>query len=44
MRPGAPLLQAIFSEFSGNYDEGDSFSGDVKYHLGMTFDRPTTSG
>ena len=41
----APTVrQAIFYEFSGKYDEGDSFSGDVKYHLGMSIDRPTQSG
>ncbi|QPG76429.1 2-oxoglutarate dehydrogenase E1 component [Brettanomyces nanus] len=35
--------EAIFSEFSGStaQDEG---SGDVKYHLGMNYCRPTTSG
>lgn len=33
----------IFSEFSGSavFDEG---SGDVKYHLGMNYVRPTTNG
>lgn len=35
--------ESIFSEFSGSkeFDEG---SGDVKYHLGMNYQRPTTSG
>jgi 2-oxoglutarate dehydrogenase E1 component len=35
--------ESIFSEFSGsaNFDEG---SGDVKYHLGMNYQRPTPSG
>ncbi|KAG7664748.1 KGD1 [[Candida] subhashii] len=35
--------ESIFSEFSGSkeFDEG---SGDVKYHLGMNYARPTTSG
>lgn len=35
--------ESIFSEFTGSkeFDEG---SGDVKYHLGMNYSRPTTSG
>lgn len=35
--------ESIFSEFTGSkeFDEG---SGDVKYHLGMNYKRPTTSG
>lgn len=35
--------ESIFSEFSGSttFDEG---SGDVKYHLGMNYQRPTPSG
>ncbi|KAG7193893.1 2-oxoglutarate dehydrogenase E1 component [Scheffersomyces spartinae] len=35
--------ESIFSEFAGSLavDEG---SGDVKYHLGMNYARPTTSG
>jgi len=37
-------LVAIFSEFSGKVSEDDSFSGDVKYHLGLSNDRPTRSG
>ncbi|KAF9581928.1 2-oxoglutarate dehydrogenase E1 component [Lunasporangiospora selenospora] len=35
--------ESIFSEFSGNTDN-DGFSGDVKYHLGMNYERPTPSG
>ncbi|KAG0001693.1 2-oxoglutarate dehydrogenase E1 component [Entomortierella chlamydospora] len=35
--------ESIFSEFSGNSAQ-DGFSGDVKYHLGMNYDRPTPSG
>lgn len=36
--------EAIFNEFSGaELQEGDG-SGDVKYHLGMNYTRPTTSG
>jgi len=37
-------LEQIFNEFSGTTDPSDSFSGDVKYHLGMNFARPTRSG
>lgn len=37
-------FERIFNEFSGGQDPTDSFSGDVKYHLGMTFDRPTRFG
>lgn len=35
--------ESIFSEFTGSkeFDEG---SGDVKYHLGMNYKRPTTLG
>lgn len=35
--------ESIFFEFTGSkeFDEG---SGDVKYHLGMNYKRPTTSG
>ena len=36
--------EAIFSEFNGKNKPDDSFSGDVKYHLGMHFVRPTHSG
>ncbi|KAF9586401.1 2-oxoglutarate dehydrogenase E1 component [Lunasporangiospora selenospora] len=35
--------ESIFSEFSGNTVD-DGFSGDVKYHLGMNYERPTPSG
>ncbi|CCH42044.1 2-oxoglutarate dehydrogenase E1 component [Wickerhamomyces ciferrii] len=35
--------ESIFSEFTGSV-EVDEGSGDVKYHLGMNFQRPTTSG
>lgn len=36
--------ESIFSEFSGTSDASDEGSGDVKYHLGMNFERPTPSG
>ncbi|KAF2423081.1 2-oxoglutarate dehydrogenase-like protein E1 component [Tothia fuscella] len=36
--------ESIFSEFAGTADAGDEGSGDVKYHLGMNFERPTPSG
>jgi 2-oxoglutarate dehydrogenase E1 component len=36
--------ESIFSEFSGSADGEDEGSGDVKYHLGMNFERPTPSG
>ncbi|KIV99389.1 oxoglutarate dehydrogenase (succinyl-transferring), E1 component [Verruconis gallopava] len=36
--------ESIFSEFSGTADPADEGSGDVKYHLGMNFERPTPSG
>ncbi|KAG0001910.1 2-oxoglutarate dehydrogenase E1 component [Modicella reniformis] len=35
--------ESIFSEFSGNSAQ-DGFSGDVKYHLGMNYERATPSG
>ncbi|CAM9019843.1 unnamed protein product [Wickerhamomyces anomalus] len=35
--------ESIFSEFTGSV-EVDEGSGDVKYHLGMNYQRPTTSG
>lgn len=36
--------EAIFNEFAGvSLEEGEG-SGDVKYHLGMNYVRPTTSG
>ena len=36
--------ESIFSEFAGTADPNDEGSGDVKYHLGMNFERPTPSG
>lgn len=36
--------ESIFSEFGGSADAADEGSGDVKYHLGMNFERPTPSG
>ncbi|KAK5943968.1 2-oxoglutarate dehydrogenase E1 component [Knufia obscura] len=36
--------ESIFSEFSGTTESTDEGSGDVKYHLGMNFERPTPSG
>jgi 2-oxoglutarate dehydrogenase E1 component len=37
--------QNIFSEFDGkDYDEDVNFDGDVKYHLGLTSERVTSSG
>lgn len=36
--------ESIFSEFSGSVAAEDEGSGDVKYHLGMNFERPTPSG
>lgn len=36
--------EAIFSEFAGSQDPSDEGSGDVKYHLGMNYERPTPSG
>ncbi|OAA58826.1 2-oxoglutarate dehydrogenase E1 component [Cordyceps fumosorosea ARSEF 2679] len=35
--------ESIFSEFAGT-DTAEEGSGDVKYHLGMNFERPTPSG
>jgi hypothetical protein len=40
-------LRQIFSEFAGVGPEDDKEyfgTGDVKYHLGTSYDRPTTSG
>lgn len=41
-------LRQIFSEFAGVTPDSDgkeySGTGDVKYHLGTSYDRPTTSG
>lgn len=36
--------ESIFSEFTGTQEPTDEGSGDVKYHLGMNFERPTPSG
>ncbi|KAF2770553.1 2-oxoglutarate dehydrogenase E1 component [Teratosphaeria nubilosa] len=36
--------ESIFSEFGGTAEASDEGSGDVKYHLGMNFERPTPSG
>jgi 2-oxoglutarate dehydrogenase E1 component len=36
--------ESIFSEFAGTAEPNDEGSGDVKYHLGMNFERPTPSG
>jgi 2-oxoglutarate dehydrogenase E1 component len=36
--------ESIFCEFSGSVEPSDEGSGDVKYHLGMNYDRPTPSG
>lgn len=36
--------ESIFSEFTGSKENEENGSGDVKYHLGMNFQRPTTSG
>lgn len=36
--------ESIFSEFAGTTAAEDEGSGDVKYHLGMNFERPTPSG
>ncbi|KAK9379587.1 thiamine diphosphate-binding protein [Kockiozyma suomiensis] len=36
--------ESIFSEFSGTETPDDEGSGDVKYHLGMNYQRPTPSG
>lgn len=37
-------VESIFSEFSGVGGELIGFSGDVKYHLGMSYVRPTPGG
>lgn len=48
-----PRLLQVFSEFAGRKpvkevspDDPDTYmgSGDVKYHLGTSYDRPTISG
>lgn len=36
--------QEIFSEFDGKDYDKEYFDGDVKYHLGLTSDRKTSSG
>jgi 2-oxoglutarate dehydrogenase E1 component len=36
--------QDIFSEFDGKDYDQEYFDGDVKYHLGLTSDRTTTTG
>src|SRR6266496_6077526 len=36
--------ESIFCEFNGSVEPSDEGSGDVKYHLGMNYDRPTPSG
>jgi len=37
-------IEAILNEFAGNVDADDSGGGDVKYHLGANYVRPTPSG
>ncbi|KAJ3075386.1 2-oxoglutarate dehydrogenase E1 component, partial [Rhizoclosmatium hyalinum] len=36
--------ESIFAEFAGSRDDSVEGSGDVKYHLGMNYARPTPSG
>ncbi|CAG8472073.1 5523_t:CDS:2 [Racocetra fulgida] len=36
--------ESIFCEFGGSVEPSDEGSGDVKYHLGMNYVRPTPSG
>ncbi|KAI8615464.1 thiamine diphosphate-binding protein [Chytriomyces sp. MP71] len=36
--------ESIFAEFAGSRDDTVEGSGDVKYHLGMSYARPTPSG
>ena len=36
--------ESIFCEFTGELAPFEEGSGDVKYHLGMSYDRPTPSG
>lgn len=36
--------ESVFCEFSGVMGDASGFSGDVKYHLGMNYVRPTPSG
>ncbi|EKD03512.1 oxoglutarate dehydrogenase (succinyl-transferring) [Trichosporon asahii var. asahii CBS 8904] len=37
-------IEAILNEFAGNMDGADNGGGDVKYHLGANYVRPTPSG
>jgi len=39
-------FESIFGEFQGKFGTGDDWSGtgDVKYHLGMSYTRPTVAG
>ncbi len=37
-------VESIFSEFSGVIGDSGGHSGDVKYHLGMNYVRPTPNG
>lgn len=37
-------IEAILNEFKGAQDDDDSGGGDVKYHLGANYVRPTPSG
>ncbi|ORY33742.1 Thiamin diphosphate-binding protein [Naematelia encephala] len=37
-------IEAILNEFTGAADKDDSGGGDVKYHLGANYVRPTPSG
>ena len=39
-------MQQIFAEFGGALPSGGEYygTGDVKYHLGTSYDRPTISG
>lgn len=37
-------MEAILNEFAGNMDGADNGGGDVKYHLGANYIRPTPSG
>jgi 2-oxoglutarate dehydrogenase E1 component len=37
-------IEAILNEFAGNADKDGSGGGDVKYHLGANYVRPTPSG
>ncbi|KAG5463447.1 MAG: thiamine diphosphate-binding protein, partial [Olpidium bornovanus] len=36
--------ESILAEFGGSMEPGAEGSGDVKYHLGMNYERPTPSG